>query len=60
MNNSLGITQDGLSAALEIKKNYIFSRPILVPGEDQRMLVPENLLNHNIDLCGIEDLCLWQ
>jgi hypothetical protein len=55
MNNSLGITQDGLSAALEIKKNYISSRPILVPGEDQRMLVPENLLNHNIDLCGIED-----
>jgi hypothetical protein len=55
MTNSLGITTGGLKAALEIKKNYKVGRPILVPGEDNRVLVPENLLNHNIDLYDIED-----
>ena len=55
MTNSLGITTDGLKAALEIKKNYKTGRPILVPGEDNRVLVPENLLNHNIDLYNFED-----
>jgi hypothetical protein len=55
MGNSLGITQDGLKAALDIKDNYKKKRPILVPGEDSRLLMPENLLNHNIDLSGIED-----
>lgn len=55
MSNSLGITQDGLNTALEIKNDYKAKRPILVPGESERMLVPENLLNHNIDLRGIED-----
>ena len=55
MSNSLGFTQAGLNTALEIKKNYKARRPILVPGEEDRMLIPENLLNHNIDLRGIED-----
>jgi len=55
MSNSLGISQTGLKAALEIKEDYRKKRPILVPGEGERMLVPENLLNHNIDLQGIED-----
>ena len=55
MGNSLGITQAGLSTALEIKNDYKARRPILVPGEEDRMLIPENLLNHNIDLRGIED-----
>ena len=55
MTNSLGITQDGLKAALEIKSNYKAGQPILIPGEEHRMLVPEILLNHNIDLCDIED-----
>ena len=55
MSNSLGITQDGLNTALGIKKDYVAKQPIMVPGEHERMLVPENLLNHNIDLRGIED-----
>lgn len=55
MTNSLGITQAGLNTALEIKKDYVTKQPILVPGENERILVPENLLNHNIDLRGIED-----
>ncbi len=55
MSNSLGITQDGLKSALNIKEDYKNKRPILVPGQETRLLVPENLLNHNIDLLGIED-----
>jgi len=55
MSSVLGITQDGLKSALKIKEDYRNKRPILVPGEDGRLLTPENLLNHNINLLGIED-----
>jgi len=55
MSNSLGITQEGLKSALGIKEDYKNKRPILVPGEETRLLAPENLLNHNINLLGIED-----
>lgn len=55
MKNSLGISQDGLKSALGIKDDYRNKRPIMVPDDEQRMLAPENLLNHNIDLRGIED-----
>lgn len=55
MTNSLGITHEGLKRALEIKEDYKAKRPIMVPGEEERILAPENLLNHNIDLQSIED-----
>ena len=55
MGNALGITQDGLKTALEIKDNYRQHEPLLVPGAVDRILIPENLMNHNLDLRGMED-----
>ncbi|MDA0304725.1 MAG: hypothetical protein O3B76_00315 [Proteobacteria bacterium] len=55
MPNALGITQDGLKTALEIKDDYRHRRPLVLPYDKTRMLIPENLMNHNIDLKGFED-----
>ncbi|MEK9752913.1 MAG: hypothetical protein VW338_06845 [Rhodospirillaceae bacterium] len=55
MANALGISQEGLKAALEIKQDYREHRPILMPGEQDRILVPETLMNHHIDLLNLED-----
>ena len=55
MGNALGITQDGLKTALEIKDSYRQHEPLLVPGAVDRILIPENLMNHNLDLLGMED-----
>ncbi|MDD9876807.1 MAG: hypothetical protein OXR84_05135 [Magnetovibrio sp.] len=55
MANALGITQDGLRTALKIKDDYRKKQPILMPGEDDRLVVPETLMNHNIDLLTLED-----
>jgi hypothetical protein len=50
-----GITHDGLETALGIKANYRANEPICLPGEEARMLLPENLMNIDIDLQSIED-----
>jgi len=55
MANALGITQDGLKTALKIKQDYRQHLPLVLPGDETRMLIPENLMNHNIDLKGYED-----
>ncbi len=55
VSNSLGITQEGLQVALKIKEDYRNHEPICLPGEDSRILIPEHLLNHHLDLHGIED-----
>ena len=55
MRNELGITQEGLKTALKIKEDYLARRPILMPGENDRIIVPETMLNHNIDLTTFED-----
>lgn len=55
MSNSLGISQEGLQAALTIKGNYRAGEPICLPGEVANLLVPEHLMNHGLDLRGIED-----
>jgi hypothetical protein len=55
MGNALGITHEGLNAALGIKEDYKKGFPICLPGEDSRMLMPENLMNHGLDLRGFED-----
>lgn len=51
----LGISREGLAAALDIKARYRARAPICVPGEAERMLLPENLLNRDIDLRALED-----
>ena len=55
MKNGLGITQEGLKAALMIKADYRARRPILMPGEHVRIIDPETMMNHNIDLTVFED-----
>ena len=55
MRNDLGITQEGLKTALKIKEDYLARRPILMPDENDRIMVPETMLNHNIDLTTFED-----
>ena len=55
MNHLDGITHDGLKTALSIKANYRANEPICLPGEEARMLLPENLMNIDIDLQSIED-----
>ncbi|MBL6933060.1 MAG: hypothetical protein ISR45_08940 [Rhodospirillales bacterium] len=55
MNQLDGITHDGLQTAMGIKESYRAHEPICLPGEDARILMPENLLNHHIDLMTLED-----
>jgi len=50
-----GLTEAGLQTALGIKKKYQIGEPICVPGEDSRILMPENLINHHLDLQVIDD-----
>jgi hypothetical protein len=53
--NALGISREGLQTALGIKQSYRDREPLVIPGEEDRLLVPENLLNKEIDLSGFED-----
>lgn len=53
--DKLGISQKGIETALDIKQRYREHEPLVVPGEKERLLVPENLLNAEIDLSGLED-----
>jgi len=50
-----GLTQNGLKTAMKIKASYKVGDPICVPGEDNRILVPEHLLNDHLDLLGLND-----
>lgn len=54
-NKSFGVTQEGLQAALGIKKNYHDGDPVCMPGEGDRILLPEYLLNNGLDLSAMED-----
>ena len=47
---TLGITEDGLKAALKIKGQYRRKEPLILPGADDRMLIPENFMNTGLDL----------
>ena len=55
MSEPLGITEEGLAVALDIKEHYRDRLPICLPGEEARILVPENLLNRGLDLHDLED-----
>ena len=55
MLNSLGFTQKGLDLALSLKDNYSGGEPLLVLDEVDKLLMPEHLLNRNIDLQTYED-----
>ncbi|MBL6958706.1 MAG: hypothetical protein ISR52_06985 [Rhodospirillales bacterium] len=51
----IGISQEGLETALEIKENYKQKELVCVPGEKTRILIPEYLMNHDLNLHGMED-----
>jgi len=53
--NSLGITNEGLQLALNLKENYQSSQPLYAPGGDNTLLMPEHLLNSEIDLQAMEE-----
>jgi len=53
--DGLGISHDGLRVALRIKQHYRDNTPICVPGEADRILIPEYLLNRSIDLQDLDD-----
>jgi len=55
MSNTLGFSQEGLSLAGKVKRDYKSGDPITVPGDDKRILIPEYLLNRQIHLEGFED-----
>lgn len=55
MSDRLGITPRGVKTALGIKETYRKGEPICLPGERARILIPENLMNPDMDLHGIED-----
>jgi len=52
---ALGISQDGIDTAFSIKQSYKRRQPLIIPGEKDRLLVPETLLNADIDLSGMDD-----
>ena len=51
----LGISHQGIQTALAIKESYKSGSPICVPGEDGHILIPEHLLNPNLNLQTIDD-----
>ncbi len=55
MLRDLGISAAGVKTALDIKRHYRDGEPLCIPGEDGRILLPEYLLNADLDLLGLED-----
>jgi hypothetical protein len=55
MANAFGLSPEGLQTALDIKKRYVMGEPVCVPGDDEQILLPEYLLNHDLDLSFLED-----
>lgn len=55
MAKSLGFSERGLTLALDLKNRYRAHEPLCVPGHDERLLMPEHLLNTQIDLEDFED-----
>lgn len=55
MRGSLGFTEEGVRLAVRIKEAYRNGEPIVVPGDENRLLVPEALLNSELDLHALED-----
>jgi hypothetical protein len=53
--SGLGISKAGINTALSIKQSYKKRQPLIIPGEADRLLVPEALLNSDIDLSSMDD-----
>ncbi len=55
MSDKYGITQDGIDAAMQVKESYRSGEPICVPGDPARILLPEHLINIDLDLTQFDD-----
>ena len=53
--NNRGFTHEGLRLALKLKEKYIKKQPLIVPDDNSKLLMPEHLLNTDIDLQILED-----
>jgi len=51
----LGLSEEGLQTALEFKHTYRRGDPICMPGDDTRILLPEYLINRDLDLSSVDD-----
>ncbi|GAB6053121.1 hypothetical protein JCM17960_19410 [Magnetospira thiophila] len=52
---ALGISTESVALAGEIKQRYKSGQPLCLPGEEDRILMPEFLLNEQLDLSGLAD-----
>lgn len=55
MSNSLGFSRKGLDLALQVKNHYEKREPLCLPGTDDRLLIPEHLLNGDYDLQEMDE-----
>ena len=53
--NSLGFSRKGLDLALQVKNHYENHEPLCLPGTDDRLLIPEHLLNGDFDLQEMDE-----
>ncbi|HEY9079725.1 hypothetical protein [Magnetovibrio sp.] len=55
MSANLGISKGGIDIAMQVKESYRSGEPICVPGDPTRILLPEHLVNIDLDLTEFED-----
>jgi len=51
----MGLSEEGLQTALDFKQSYKRGDPVCLPGDDQRILLPEYLINKDLQLSSVED-----
>ena len=55
MSVNFGISKGGIDIAMLVKQSYRTGDPICVPGDPARILLPEHLINIDLDLTEFED-----
>ncbi|MCW8915674.1 MAG: hypothetical protein OQK24_07450 [Magnetovibrio sp.] len=55
MSSQVGISKGGIDTAQQVKESYRTGEPICVPDEPARILLPEHLINPDLDLSNFED-----
>lgn len=55
MSGQYGISKAGIDVAKHVKESYRTGEPICVPGNPARILLPEHLINIDLDLTEFED-----
>jgi len=55
MSGHFGISKDGIGVAMQVKESYRSGEPICMPSDPARILLPEHLINTDLDLTEFED-----